>query len=473
MKKTDKISEKKNGLFLAVGITFALTIILTWLVKTGTFSGTELVDNGYMRLGLHEIFTVSFYGIYYFVIQVMLLLVIAGFYGVVSKTSGYQNLVTRFGKFLKGKEIFVVLITSLVIAVLTSFSSQVLVMLVFIPFLISVMNEMKMDKIVAFSCTFGSILIGVLGATYGTEVVNFFSYYAGSVVKDLMLYKVIIFVFAYITFNAFNILRLLNVKNKKTNSEEINDSLVVEKSDSKKTKIWPIITLFAILLVFLILGYVDWFSIFKIEVFNDLYTSITEFKIGEDFFILKNILGNFAAFGQFALEASIVLLFIVSIIISFIYGVKFDSYVENFVDGIKKFIKPILLVVFAYTIFVLVYWSPFIPTVIDYLMDVESKLAPFLVSFCGMIASIFNVDYGYTAYSAGTYFATLYPNDISAVSLVLTSIYGLLTFIIPTSVVMLFGLQYLNISYKSWFKHIWKFLLIMFVILEVIYFILL
>ena len=157
MKKKAETAEKKNGLFLAVGIVFILAVVLTWIIKGGSFQGAEFVKADYTRLGLHEIFTVPFYSIYYFVIQVVLLFAIAMFYGVVSKTSGYKSLVSKFANFLKGKEIVFALVTSLLVAIFTAFSSQWLVVLIFMPLLISICAELKMDKIAAFSLSFGSL----------------------------------------------------------------------------------------------------------------------------------------------------------------------------------------------------------------------------------------------------------------------------------------------------------------------------
>lgn len=471
MKKKAEAAEKKNGLFLAVAIVFILAVVLTWIIKGGSFQGAEFVKADYTRLGLHEIFTVPFYSVYYFVIQIVLLFAIAMFYGVVSKTSGYKSLVSKFAKFLKGKEIAFALVTSLLVAIFTAFSSQWLVVLIFMPLLISICAELKMDKIAAFSLSFGSILVGVLGATYGTEVVSFFVYYAGSKLTDLMVAKWIIFAIAYIGFNAFTVLRLISVKKNK-NALELVDPLANDV-EVKKASTWPMIVLFAVLFVIMVLGFVNWNSIHETKIFTDLLTKINEVHIGKDFFIFKYLLGNVAAFGAFALEASIVLLSIATIIVTIVYGVKIDELFENMIDGIKAFIKPILLVPFAYCVFIVVYMSPFIPTITNAITDANSKLAPFLVSVVGMITSLFNVDYGFTAYNIGGFFASIFPKDVSAVSLVFTSMYGLMMFVLPTSIGLIFGLQYVGISYKTWLKHIWKFALPMFVILEIIYFIIL
>ena len=122
MKKKAETAERKNGLFLAVGIVFVLAVVLTWLIKGGSFQGSEFVIADYTRLGLHDIFTIPFYSIYYFVIQITLLFAIAIFYGVVSKTKGYKTLVSSIAKVLVGKDKGSKLVGSIILAVITSFT---------------------------------------------------------------------------------------------------------------------------------------------------------------------------------------------------------------------------------------------------------------------------------------------------------------------------------------------------------------
>ena len=286
-----------------------------------------------------------------------------------------------------------------------------------------------------------------------------------------MFVKILILVLSFVLFNLCTILRLV-ITITKDKELEFKDPLANEVETKKNTS-WPLIVTFAIIAIILVLGFVNWNNFHETKIFTDLLDKINKVHFGKDFYLFKYLLGNVQAFGAFNLEASIVVLAVSTFISAIVYGVKADVFFENAIDGIKAFIKPITLVVLCYCVFVVVYMSPFVPTIIDSTMDANSKLAPFLVSISGMIASLFNVDYGYTAYTIAPYFASLYPKDVSAVSLALTSIYGLCMFIFPTSIGLVYGLQYIGISYKSWLKHIWVFALAMFVILQVIYFIIL
>ena len=47
------------------------------------------------------------------------------------------------------------------------------------------------------------------------------------------------------------------------------------------------------------------------------------------------------------------------------------------------------------------------------------------------------------------------------------STYGIMGLITPASAMLLVGLSYLNISYRDWFKYIWKFLVLMIVVVTI------
>ena len=55
---------------------------------------------------------------------------------------------------------------------------------------------MKLDKITAFAVTFGSILIGTLGATYGGEGLYWFNYYTQTTTDNVLIYRVLLLVVA-------------------------------------------------------------------------------------------------------------------------------------------------------------------------------------------------------------------------------------------------------------------------------------
>ena len=73
------------------------------------------------------------------------------------------------------------------------------------------------------------------------------------------------------------------------------------------------------------------------------------------------------------------------------------------------------------------------------------------------------------SFSLAPYLASFSGAEGNLILVIFTTIYGLVQFITPISVFLLFGLSYMNIPYKKWLKYVWKFLLCMFVCLLVIF----
>ena len=83
----------------------------------------------------------------------------------------------------------------------------------------------------------------------------------------------------------------------------------------------------------------------------------------------------------------------------------------------------------------------------------------FKVVLGSTVSNVFDTDFGYTGYILGEYLATSYTSHASLIFIIFIAIYGLLQFFIPTSVVLMLGLTYTNITYKEWMKYIWRFIL--------------
>ena len=111
----------------------------------------------------------------------------------------------------KGKEIIFALISSLLFTVITSLFSQAFVVLIFMPFVINLLLNMKLDKLTTFSAAFGSILIGLLGVTYGSEGLYWFNYYAQTNPTNGLVYHLLVLVVAFLLFNFFNILHIKKI----------------------------------------------------------------------------------------------------------------------------------------------------------------------------------------------------------------------------------------------------------------------
>ncbi len=458
-----------------------LVVVLTWIIPNGSFgTGAAFTSGTIQRIGLVHIFYGITYALQNYSIQVVFILFVGIFYGVVSKTDGYKRLVERLAKFGKGKEVVFAIVIAFVTAVLTSILTTSYVLLLFMPFLMHILRKMNFNKLSAFVCTVGAMLVGVLGATYGTEgALSLITYlgYGGSdvTIQTELLVRFGILLLAFILYSFFlvNYLKKDAKKDKKEETKE-NDILVLGEVKNKKAKIWPIASILIITFILAILGFVDWYGNFKIEIFNTFHDWFMNLAIG-DFKIFNAIAGEnlealgydlATAFGTWYLFNYTVVIAIVTLFIGLFSNMKFNEFLSNVGEGFKSVIKPLALMTLAYTVFVFLYWSPIVPTIVNAL---GTTFNPFIATLQAFIGSIFNTDLGYLGYSLSYFIGSFTGTEGNVVYLIYTTIYGLVMFITPISMFLIFGLSYLDIPYKKWLSYIWKFVVAMLVILLLIF----
>ena len=457
---------KENDLVKFVLIAIVLTIVLTWIIPTGSYNGAEFVKNEVTRTGINEIALSNVYAVSFFLQQIIYVLVLGAFYGVISKTNGYKELVVKCAKFVKGKEVPVVLIVSALIAIFVSLTAQVFISMLAIPFIITVLLNAKLDKKTAFIATFGSIFVGMIGATYGTEGLYYFNYYMnGDIAKGLKLRFALLCV-AYVLFSIFNISHIKKAAKSKNIDETKDDSFAIENSTKKNVKVWPIAILLLIVCVFAVLGYVRWEEHYKITAFTKFHEWFVGLKIGK-FAVGTSIFGKVTAFGTWELYSIFGVLLVVAILSSILYKLSFDDVIDGVINGVSKMVKPVILMVLAYSIFVIVYWSPIVPTITHAILS--GKFNAIKTAFAALISSFFTADFGYVGYTVGQYLSAAYTNSLDKIFVIYPSMHGLIQMFSPTSVILLAGLAYSKVSYKEWFKQIWKFVLAMLIISLIIF----
>lgn len=461
---------KSSDLFKWIGICIFVAFFLTWVIPTGSFSGGEFVEQGLSRLGFSDVPTILYYSVYFGLTTIIYLLMIGGFYGVLSKTKSYDSLVKKCAGFVKGHEVVSAIVIMVLIAVLTSILKNTLVLLVFIPFIISVLLNAKFDKITAIAVTFGSILIGMIGATYGTEGLTWFNSYSGvEKLTDGIFHRLIIGAIALVLFICYNSYRIVKImkKNKELTKEAANDDLFEVSDVRTKVKTWPIIIVFALMFIIIILGYVNWKAYFNIDVFDNFHKWLIELTpFTKNFTIFSWILGtNAVAFGQFEINTLIIILLIITSLIGIMNRMKFSDFMQNFGEGFTKMFKPACLYALAYVVFICMYMSPVTANITNWAFGLTKSLNPFIATITATVINAFHADLGYTSYIVGSLITTNYHDHFTLLQTLFVSTYGLVQLVLPTSGLLLVGLAYLKVDYKSWFKYIWIFALLMLIVL--------
>ena len=153
---------KKHGLLKILGILLLLVVIVSFIL-TGRNETKDFV-------GLGDIVLNSLKSLYYFFYLALFVLIIGGFYGVLNKTPNYKKLLDNIATKTKplGKKF--IYITMLVFAIIAALTGMTLPLLVFVPFIISIILLMGYDKLVAISATVVSIMVGYIGGVFATFV---------------------------------------------------------------------------------------------------------------------------------------------------------------------------------------------------------------------------------------------------------------------------------------------------------------
>lgn len=457
-----KKEEKKYGLLKVILLFVLVAIFLSWLIPYGQFSGSEFMGEGVLaRIGLNSLSELIYYAFSFAADKIVFLLAIAGFYGVITKTKAYDNITSSIAKKLGNKKLTVVIL-SVIIAAMASTFTQTFAILIFVPFIVSIMNKMKLDKMTIFATTFGSMLVGMIGATYGTEGLllianrNYFTA-EGFDVNSTILIRAGILLIGLVLLNFFTLSRI----SKKDKDNESIEMFTAEEVDDKKKNNVPLIIIGVLLLILIVLGCVNWNG-FNVTIFDSFHKLLTEdIKIGQDFYIFKSILGtNFTAFGTWDIFTVSVVVFILTIIVGLCYRFKFNEFVDSFVNGCKKIIKPCAVLTGAYLAMGIVYMSPYLPTIVNKILTLTDGFNVATSSLTILISNIFCPNLDFIGYSGiFSHLAAEYPTYMNALYVMITSLTGLVAVFAPTSLVLVVGLTSLDVKYKDWLKFVWKFLL--------------
>ena len=475
-KEVTKVDTKKSnhGTFKVLAIVILVVALLTWFIKSGSWSyntndageaiATFTANEEPVRTGINELFLAGYYAINYYLIQLVFLGILGIFYGVISKTKGYKVMVKKIANVFKSKQTLFMLLTSLVIAVLASFTTQPIVILTFIPMLYSVAKELKINKFSAMLATYGALAIGLMGVTFGSYGVYYASQNMGLELADGVVFRAVVLILGYLLLNGFIV--FFNKNNKKAELVEDNFELV---EDESKGKAWPYFLIFGLLLVFTVLGYVAWDTALGVEVFNDFHEWLTtKVVIGENTPIFAQILGNVTAFGTWDPYVISYIMLIIVFFVKLFAKIKWNDICDYAISGLKKMAKPIVLVTLAYSVFVLCYWSNITTPIIDFL-NKGNSFNPYLSGLGNIIADFLHVDVEYTGFALGQFYATKFAANTQQVLAMMSATSGLVALIAPTSIFMLVGLSLSELSYKDYFKAIWKFLVALIIVLAIIF----
>lgn len=449
--------KKEYSLLKIVLIPLLVYLVLTWFIPTGSFSGGEFVKGEVSSLGLYGLFSAPVYSFAVFAQYIILILCVGGFYGVLNKTGAYQSIVDSISK--KNKTCLLIF-SVILFALLSSLFGETMLVFILLPFFISVLCKAGYDKVSSMAATIGSTLIGMVASTSGNLAI--YKNYFNLEPKSFILYNIILLIILMFLLCMFIITK---DKKEKGRKELIKDIPLYESVRGNKKSVAPLVIVLVISVLLIVLGGYNWFYSYGVKLFTELHEKITGielFKVS----IFPRIFGNFSEIGYFSNYDISAVLVISSVVISWLYSIKFNEFIDSFKKGAKEMLLPGVYVILASIIFAQVVTASgnISITISNSILKLFKDFNVFSGTLAGIAGSFFYNDFLYLMNGLYGIVSTYEVGNMPFILSVFQSTFGVMMFVLPVSVLLIGGLKYLNISYKEWIKYIWKFLLQVFVI---------
>lgn len=441
------------GLFKYLGGLLLITALLTWIFKVNVGGETQFI-----RIGVIDFFTMIIISLQFYAVKVSFLLILGGFYEILSFNKGYKTIIGKITKLLKGNEKLFVIATMLIFSVLSAIIIDPFVLLIFVPFVIAIIIGLKHDNLTAFLATFGGILVGTIGNIYGSTNFGFFM---GENLATLnvaygsgIAYRIGLLAGSFILLTVFTVLHM-NKKNKK--NEEIESKNIFESQEEvAEGKTWPTAVVLSILAVIAVIAFMPW-GAFGASWQTNLNTWFNKLAIGGES-IFQYIVGYVPEFGAWDLIIIQSVLLMTSLVIAKLSKMSFKTTLNAFGYGFKKMLKPIVLVILIGAIALIPLNIQIFQTMFAKMMPTFNYLFTPVIAF---ISSIFGVEMQYAWVLGGANIAASFTGSFNGgtLAVIFQSVYGLVQFIAPTSIFLIIGLSYLDIPYTTWLKKSWMYLL--------------
>ena len=502
----------KRNLIKAVGICFVIFAILTWIIPVGTFTGGELKTSTIDPISFFDLAAVPVSTIVTFIMFGVVFAVIGGLYGVMEETGALAKFITKVRSWFKGKEKLFLVLTILHFVILSSLTGLLLPLFALVPLFAAIMFEMGYKKLTALVSTIGAILVGSIGSTYGFNISGFTKNIFQLEVNDQIVGKVILLavvtialiIFVVKTAKREEVKAAPKAEAKKTTTKEVKTApakkatatkqavkKTTKKGTAKKTtaalavtedgkkvnpgkrvSIAPLVIIFSIMLIVAMVGMYNWYYSFGATWFNDIYDSIMGVEIKE-FPIFKHIFSGISQMGYWGNAEFAALMIMASGLIAWIYRLKFNQFIESFIRGVKAWLPTALYATIASVILCVLYQGAYsgsgtmATTVLAKIFSLSDGFNVIVTGFGSLVGSFFYNDLYYLLSEVLAFTSGWDASALQVAGVVSQAMYGLGMLLLPTSVVLIAGLSHFDVSYKQWIKYIWKFALIVLVIVLV------
>lgn len=254
-----------------------------------------------------------------------------------------------------------------------------------------------------------------------------------------------------------------------TEKKDKDGNILVNSSRRENVLFATSLVLFTLFTLFTVIPWESLISNFS--AFSDFNKWLSNIKIG-DYAVFSNIIGEpimldsttgstsgvISAFGTWALTDMAIFLVILTSVIALFNEVKFDEFISNCTDGIKKVLPVAIAAMLISIVLVISVTTGINITITNFILTLTKGFNIATSTLASIIGSVLTGDFYYFVSTIGTVYTSAITNSdyYGVVALIMQSVFYLMMIIAPTSVGLIIGLYYLDIPYNKWIKFIWK-----------------
>ena len=486
MKKKFKMPSAFTTLFIII----AIIAILTWIVPAGQY---KYVDPNATKLqpiagtyslakqnpqGLWEVLKAPIDGFFDASDIELFVLFIGGFLAVVMKTGAINAGIGNVVKKLNGKEYIMIPILMILFGLGGTTFGMSEETIAFYPLLIPIFIAAGYDALVAVSVAFIGSAIGCLGSTVNPFATGIASGFAGISIGDGLFLRFLILVITEAIGIIFVMRYAKKIKEDPSrsliyNMKEENEKFflsgkkeeVTELTGKRKAVLW----VFGLTFVVMVLGVIPWDDKFKINLFVNFANAIHKIPF------IGTLLGNIVPLGQWWFGEMALLFLVSSIIIAAIFKISEQEFMDTFIKGAKDLLAVALIIGVSRGITIVMNQGGMTATVLHF---GETSLKH--VGKVGFVngSFLFYLPLSFLLPSTSGLATLSMPimaplSDFVHVSRnIIITVYqtsnGIVNLITPTSGVLMGALAIGRIPYGTFFKYIWKLLIVLSLVVMVL-----
>lgn len=484
---------KKLRMPSAFTILFLIIIViavLTWIVPSGTYqyeddaaAALTPIPGTYEQVpqspqGFWEVLRAPIEGFFDAVDIIVFILVIGGYLSLVTDTGAIDAGIGAVVKRFSGRETLMIPILMCIFALGGTIFGMWEETIAFYVLVIPVFVAAGFDSITGFAVIALGAGIGCLGSTVNPFATGIASGFAGISIGDGIVLRLILLTVCLILGIWYVMAYGKKVKADPSKSlvyhmhESNREHFLSQKTQSagvmsgkQKAVLW----IFGISFVIMVMGVIPWSEKFGITIFEDFNTWLTGLPA------VGTVLGNITPLGSWWFGDITILFLLASFLCGLIWGWKEMEFIDLFLKGAKDLLSVAVIIGITRGIAVVMNDGGMTATVLHW--GEESLKAMGSVAFADL-SYLFFLLLSFLVPSTSGLAALSMPimapiADFAGVGrdLVITayaSASGVVNLITPTSGVLMGALAIARVSYGVYLKWIWKFLLMLFILVLII-----